>query len=151
MNVSQNDLTHCKPLIYFMKSFVLLFLMLTFISGCPAFSQANGHPKTEQEIKDLLCHKWKLTVSESGGKKMAMTPQTGEVYLLFKSDGTIIETDDGKDSQGTWSYNHKTMTFITNDKDGIQKHTIARISKTAFVYKDSIGGMKITWTLIRLD
>ena len=98
-----------------------------------------------------MCHKWKLTVSESGGKKMAMTPQNGEVYLLFRSNGMFIETDDSKEAQGTWLYNHKDMTFITNDKDGIQKHTIARISKTGFVYKDNIGGMINTWTLIRVD
>ena len=134
-----------------MRNLVLLILTLTLTSRRPAFSQANRQHKTEQEIKDLLCHKWKVTFSETGGKKVAMTSQTVEVYLLFKIDGTFIETDDGKDSQGIWSYNHKTLTFETKDKDGIQKHTIARISKTDFVYKDNIVGMKTTWTLIRAD
>lgn len=136
---------------YLMKKFILFSLFLNCLFSCPAYSQENGQLKTAQEIKDFLCHKWKVAVCNLNGKKMIMTPEMGETYVLFKSDGTITETDQGKDSQGTWAYTHKTKTLTTNDKDGIQNHTIVRINNTSFVYKDSIVGMNTIWTLKRVD
>ena len=134
-----------------MKKFLLLLILtLTFIFDTPAFSQAKNQPKSEQQIRDLLCHKWRLTKMKSGSKEAAL-PSQMQALLLFQSDGTLIETDEGKEYKGKWTYNHKTSTLVTDDKDGIENHLIIRLDNSGFVYTDNKDGMKITWIFVKAE
>jgi hypothetical protein len=83
--------------------------------------------QSEKEIKDLLCHKWKATQMEYRGQK---TEMPGTAYLIFKSDSTLEEIDPGETYKGKWSYDHKTQTITTVDRDGNQKHKLIKITST---------------------
>src|SRR6185436_10210685 len=101
-----------------MTKFPLLAILL-FI-GASAFAQTQ----TEKEIKDLLCHKWKLTHMESGGQKIPVPTEFGDSFLDFKADGTVIEIDASEEQKAKWTYDHKTKTITTEDKEGTEKYEI---------------------------
>ena len=128
-----------------MTKFPLLAILL-FI-GISGFSQTQ----TEQEIKALLCHKWKVTHMEVGGQKVAVPAEFSELYLDIKSNGTLIEIEPEGEHKGTWSYQHKTKTFITDDEDGIKKHEIVKINETEFIMKSDLKGLLMSLIMKRVN
>jgi hypothetical protein len=128
--------------------FILIFALL---STFQVFSQTKPQAKTEQEIKVLLCHKWQLTYMEAEGKKTPIPPEMGKSYILLKSDGTLVETSEGKDNPGRWSYDHKNMTIKTDDKDGAQSHKIIKITETEFIIEDKSDGTTVDMIMKRIN
>ena len=82
---------------------------------------------------------------------MTPPPEMGVSYILLKSDGTLIETDEGKDYRGKWTYDHKNMTLTTDDKDGIEKHKIIKITETEFVFRSKVKDLEISMIMKRVD
>ena len=99
----------------------------------------------------MLCHGWKLTHMESDGERMKITSEMGEATVTFKSNGTLIETDEGQKFDGKWTYIHKNMALFTDDKDGKQKQTILKITLTQLVVKCDFQGMQMNMIMKRLD
>ena len=132
-----------------MKKFLLLILTVTFLQDTQGFSQDKIQQKSEQQIKDLLCRKWKLIKMKSAGKEATLPPQM-QASLHFQSDGTLIETDEGKEYKGKWTYNYKTRTLVTDDRDGIENHYVIQLDNSELVYTDNKDGMKITWTFVNV-
>ena len=133
------------------KTILLILLIFTIINSQAVFAQTKPQSQTEQEIKTMLCHKWKLTHMETQGERNSLPPDMGESYMLLKSDGTLIETDEGKDYQGKWAYDHKTMTLKTDDKDGVEKHKIIKITDTELIIKSKFDGMAMNMIMKRID
>jgi len=135
-----------------MRNLLFIFiLVLPFVSSSTAFSQTKTPPKTEQEIKTLLCHKWKLTAMEAKGQKVELPPDMGNSFVSFKNDGTLVETDEGKDYQGRWTYDHRTMTLTTNDKDGIENQKIVKISEVELIIKSKWQEITMNLIMKRVD
>ncbi|HEX8505419.1 MAG TPA: hypothetical protein VF630_08630, partial [Hymenobacter sp.] len=59
------------------KFYLLTFVTLLTTLSIAAVGQSKAPHKTEQEIKMMLCHKWKLTHMETGGKRMKLPPEMG--------------------------------------------------------------------------
>jgi len=123
-----------------------LFAILLFI-GASSFAQTQ----TEKEIKDLLAHKWKLTLIEMGGQKLEVPPGVGDSFLDFKADGTILKIDPQKEQKGKWTYDHKTKIITTEDEDGVEKYEIVKISETEFTFKATHEGQAMTMFLKRVN
>ena len=86
------------------------FLSILLIVSLSSICQSR---LTEQEIKNLLCHKWKAVSIEIQGEKES---QDEDLYITFLKDGTFIDSEEGnKPSKEKWTYNHKTMTITTGD------------------------------------
>ena len=128
-----------------MTKFPLLAVMLLITAS--AFAQTQ----TEKEIKELLCHKWKLTHMEQDGKKMEVPAAFGESFLDFKADGTILMIDAEKEEKNKWSYDHKTKTITTQSEAEVQKFEIIRISATELVLNGILEDMKMGMYMKRVN
>ena len=123
-----------------------LFGILLFV-----FASSSAQTQTEKEIRGLLCHKWTVTHFEIQGQKTPMPAEFSDNFLDIKPDGTIIEKDPTEEIKGKWSYDHKTMTFTTDDKDGIIKHEIIKISETELIFKSELEGTLVNLIMKRVD
>ena len=133
-----------KTLILFL--FALLAALSNTVSG-----QSKVPQRTAQDIKSMLCHKWKLTHMEANGKRMALPPEMGEATVTFKSDGTLIETDEGQKFGGKWTYFHKSMTLLIDDKDGKQKQNILKLTPTQLILKSDYKGLSMNMIMKKID
>ena len=123
-----------------------LLTILLFI-GASAFAQTQ----TEKEIKDLLCHKWKLAFVEMGDQKIPPPAEAGDSFLDFKADGSVLEIDKTGEEKAKWTYDHKTKTITTVDKDGTVKYEIIRISETELIVKATEEGMTFNLIMKRVN
>jgi hypothetical protein len=128
-----------------MTKFPLLAVMLLITAS--AFAQTQ----TEKEIKELLCHKWKLTHMEQDGKKMEVPAAFGESFLDFRADGTILMIDAEKEEKNKWSYDHKTKTITTQSEAEVQKFEIIKISATELVLNGILEDMKMGMYMKRVN
>ena len=99
----------------------------------------------------MLCHKWKLITMQAGEEQKNALPPGGNLYMLFKNDGTFIDISDGKEQPGKWIYDHKTMTLKTGDMKATEPHTIVKITTTDLIIKSDSEGSTVTMTLKRVD
>jgi len=128
---------------------ILLFSVFLFITAS-SFAQKDT-TRSEQEVKTLLCHKWKVTHIEMNGQKIPLPPELGESSLEIIADGTLIEKDATEEIKGKWSYDHKTKILTTDDRDGIIKHVILKISETELIFKSEVDGTEMNLIMKRLD
>jgi hypothetical protein len=96
------------------------------------FHSAVTAQKTEQEVRKLLMHKWKITGMELKGETIPM-PDGLREFFVFKANNIFIDINDNKPSKGTWSYNPKTQIITTKDDGDAQLHEIVNISLTDLV------------------
>ena len=87
-----------------MKAYLFIFFTVLASSAFNAIGQSK---LTEQEVKTLLCHKWKLVIMEVQGEQHNVDD---DLFLTFLKDGTFIDSQDGNKPQKKWTYNHSTMT-----------------------------------------
>ncbi len=132
---------------FLLVSFLCLLIPLSFT----AYGQPKLPQKTEREVKMMLCHRWKLTHMEASGKRMKLPPEMGEATVTFNSDGTLIEADEGQRFAGKWAYIHKSMSLITDDRDGKQKQTILKITPAQLILKADYQGMAMNMIMSRID
>ena len=124
-----------------MHQFFSFFILLLILS-LSSFSQSKP---TEQQIKTMLCHKWKVSTIESQGEKL---PAEEDVYITFRKDGTFIDSQEGgKPSDNKWTYNHKTTTLTTGD---VSKK-ILRITEKELKLSAKMDGQNMILTLKRVD
>jgi lipocalin-like protein len=107
--------------------------------------------QTEKEVLNLLCHKWKVTHIEHGGQKIEMPAELGEAFLIFKADSTITEIDPSETYKGKWTYDHKGKTITTDDKDGIQKHKLIKLTTTELIITMKVDDETSNMILKRVD
>lgn len=116
-------------------AFILSFILLNIVSANDKVTKF-----TEQEIKTLLCHKWKLTFLEYKGNKKEIPSKLPESHILFLPDGRLEEYEGKTKYTGTWSYNHTTKTITTIDKDGNEKHAIIELGNELFIMNGKYKG-----------
>lgn len=120
------------------KHLLIIIIGLFTLSNVSANSNINN--LTEQQIKTMLCQKWKLTYLEYKGKKKEIPAKVPASHILFLPDGKLEEFEGDKKYTGTWTYNHTTKTITTIDKDGTEKHTIIDLGNDAFVMNGKYKG-----------
>jgi hypothetical protein len=130
--------------------FISILTLHTTLS-ITSFGQSTASQKTEQEVKNMLCHKWKVSQMEVQGKRIGFPPDWDASIITFNNDGTLIEVSEGKSYQGKWTYEHKTMSIITNDKDGIEKQQILKITSNQLIIKSKYQEMPMNLIMQRID
>lgn len=132
-----------------MKKIISLIAVL-FILG-NAFSKSSLESLSEQQIKSMLCQKWKLATLEGKGKKMDVPANTPEIILHFFSNGTLQEKAGDKQYKGTWTYNHSKFTVTTVDKDGKENHTLVEITDNLLRMKTKFMGIEVIYGMKKID
>ncbi|MGC4037513.1 MAG: hypothetical protein QM764_16245 [Chitinophagaceae bacterium] len=123
-----------------MKRLKELFVLMLIISPCLVFSQTKSVKKTDKEMIPLLCHKWHLTHMGTQGKEKQL-PATVVTYLLIKSDGTLLETNQGQELPGKWTLNHGTLSVTNIDnKDAVEKYKIISVTESELIYESNEDG-----------
>ena len=123
-----------------------IFPILLFISLAP-FAQKQS----EKEVKNLLCHKWKLDHAKAGDERFNLPPGFGNTFLDIKSNGTVISGDPNKQKKGKWRYDHKTKTLITETEGNSLKHQLIKITKTLLILKSTIETIQLEMVMKRID
>ncbi len=129
-------------------SLLLLLCVLFLVNG---FSQVNFKQLSEQQIKNLLCHKWQLTFLEAKGKKINVPASVPKLYLGLQSNGTLEEIQDKKKYTGNWSYKHDTFSLITEDKDGKENYDIVNLTNTILVIRSKFKGIPFNMGMQLVD
>lgn len=124
---------------FFMKRSLSVFI-LSFVLLFSVTANDNLNKLTEQEIKTLLCQKWKLNFLEYKGNKKEIPSKVPASFLVFLPDGKLEEYEGKNKYSGTWSYNHATKTITTIDKDGTEKHTIVELGNELFIMNGKYKG-----------
>jgi len=106
-----------------------IFLICMISLGCYSIAHTQ---QTEQEVRKLLMHKWKITGMDLDGRTIPMPEEMTE-FFTFKANNIFIDNSDGKDSKGKWTYNHKTKTITTTEDGDIQLHKIVKLTGTDLV------------------
>jgi hypothetical protein len=125
-----------------MKKYLYVFLALLSFSSVTASAQSKP---TEQQIRSLICHKWKAAAMELQGKEIPMTVE--EMYIAFLPDGTYVSSQEGYKSSGKWVYIHNTRTVITG---GILKKIVA-IDDKQLKFRSKMDGQEVIVTMNRID
>ena len=126
-------------------SITILFLLSSFLLF------ADIKTLTEQQIKDMVSHKWRLTTIEVKGKTIEVTDDKPMIALKFNNNGTMDEYAGDKHFTGNWTYTHTDYTIETKDKDGKEKHTILDISDKFLKMTTKFMGMKVVYVMKRVD
>jgi hypothetical protein len=106
---------------------ILLICLVTV-----GFDSAAIAQKSEQEVRTLLMHKWKITAMQLKGETIPMTDEMSE-FFVFKPNNIFIDINDNKPSKGTWAYNSKTKIITTRNDNEVQLHEIVNISLTDLI------------------
>ena len=133
-----------------MKKIFLSVILTTILFATTNASDALN-TLSEQQVKTMLCHKWKLTYLEYKGKKKDIPTNVPESFIGFLADGTLYQTEGKMKYTGTWTYNHATKTVTTIDKDGTEKHTIVDLGKDLFVMNGKYKGFVFNMGLKKAD
>jgi hypothetical protein len=112
------------------------------VFGQPALSE-----KTEQEVKDMLCHKWQPVSVEEDGKTIPMEKEDSVIYIIFLKDGTFIDYFEGNSPSNKWTYNHKTKTVTTAHE--AKKIVSLNAKELVLMYK--VDGSSSIITMRRID
>lgn len=133
-----------------MKKLLLSVLLTAFVySGIYANDAITS--LSEQQLKTMLCHKWKLTFLEYQGKRKEIPQNVPASYIGFLSDGTMYQIEGKMNYKGTWTYNHATKTITTIDKDGTELHTIVELNDQQFVMNGKYKGYIFNMGLKKAD
>jgi hypothetical protein len=119
---------------------LILFIALTAVISNAIFASDALTSLTEQQIRTMLCYKWKLSFLEYKGKKKEIPAKLPASYIVFLPDGKLEQFEDKNKYLGTWTYNHSTKTVTTIDKDGTEKHTIINLDAKVFVMNGKYQG-----------
>lgn len=133
-----------------MKKIILFTFLLASISST-IFANDVINKLSEQEIKTMLCHKWKLTFLEFKGKKKDIPANVPASFIGFLPDGTFYQLDGKQKYNGTWTYSHSTKTITTIDKDGTEKHAIVDLGNDIFVMNGKYKGFVFNMGLKKAD
>lgn len=136
--------------LYTMKK-ISLFLIAVILYSAAGFSQVNFKQLTEQQIKNLLCHKWQLTFLEAKGKKVNVPANKATFFLKLKTDGTMEEISGDKKFNGSWSYKHDNFTLITEDKEGKESCDIINLTNNLLIIKSKYMGIPFNMGMQLVD
>jgi|GEM_PF-3683181 len=113
-----------------LKLKTLLFALLVTLLNTISFSvlgQTAHSQKSEQEVLNMLCHKWQPISLKINGEIIPTEKADSALYIIFRKDGTFIDYFEGNSPSNKWTYNHETMTitmvnqpgkiFLINDKE----------------------------------
>lgn len=131
-----------------MKKISSLFIFVLALFIC-TFADISKY--TEQQIKEMVSHKWRLITIEAKGKTIQVPADKPQVALKFNSNGSLDEYAGDKHYTGTWKYDHSTYTIETKDSDGKEKHTIVDISDKQLKMTTKFMGMKVVYIMKRVD
>jgi len=124
-------------------------IVFTMLSS-NAFSQSNVQNKSEEEIKILLCQKWKLMRFEAQGKPISLPSASKEFYMIFKTGGGFKKVDTGE-FEGKWRYSHKTRTLsIDDDWEGARTYKIVNITRDKLILSFKFGKETVEMFLERI-
>jgi len=120
----------------------VLLIICTNCLPSQVFGQTERPANEEQQIRSLLCQKWRLIVMDSDGRIINI-PAGEASYLNFKNDGTYTDsTARFKVSNGLWTFNQSDKVLETIDKGGKSKIKIVTINsnelKTEIKYTNAI-------------
>ncbi|MDB5228521.1 MAG: Lipocalin-like protein [Bacteroidota bacterium] len=133
-----------------MKKYTLLVFLILFLLQ-KGYAQTTLAQLTEQEIKTMICHQWKLSYLEGKGKHINVPESVLKLYLGFKPDGSLYEIQGKKNYSGTWTYKHATYTIITDDQDGKENWDIVSITDKLLVVKTKFKGILVNCGLLMAD
>jgi hypothetical protein len=128
-----------------------LFVLISFMYTSHGFSQVNFKQLSEQQIKNLLSHKWQLTFLEAKGKKMNVPANKATFFLKLKPDGTMEEISGDKKFTGSWSYKHDNFTLITEDKEGKESCDIINLTNNLLIIKSKYMGIPFNMGMQLVD
>jgi hypothetical protein len=125
-----------------MKKLLFLLLVLLSLISINTIGQSKW---TEKEVKQMLCHKWKVnSVVMQGEQTFVME----NVYLEFLENGVFNNSMKRNiHSKDKWTYIHSTMTVTTG---GIPKK-ILFIDSTQLKLNSKTDGKNTTMLLTRVD
>ena len=123
----------------------LLVTLLTAIS-VNALGQTSPVPKTEQEVRDLLCHKWQPVSMKENGVILPIEKEDSALYIILFRDGTFVDYFEGNSPSNKWTYNHKTKTITM-----AHELKIVRIDNKELILTSKTEGVLTTLTLKRVD
>jgi hypothetical protein len=125
------------------KAFSVFMLTMFFVLSAdrPGISQTIAG--TEENIKNLLCNKWKMAIMEVQGVTQKM-PADNPMYFSFKKDGTVSLTAAGESHNEYWSYDHNTKTIFIQETKTIEtkdEFKIVKINDQELVLKINSDGL----------
>ena len=130
-----------------MQKHIFLALFLVFITAATLSAQTTASPRTEQEIKSLLCHKWQIRILNVAGEDLPMEPGDEKSFVTYFKDGTfLVESQDGNEKD-KWIYNHKNKSIKSSDV--VKK--IEFIDEKKLVLSITTDGLVTKMTLARVD
>ena len=124
---------------------ILLIIIITF--GLHSISSAQKH--TEKEIKELLCHKWKVASFQPLGGEIKKASGYS-VFMTFGSDGSLLKVDPKDTISGKWSYDHKVKLIYLKEKNRTLEHKIITISADELIIDAKLDGKDGYMTLKRV-
>lgn len=127
--------------------FFVVFATTLSTTSIKTLGQSTNSQKSEQEVKDMLCHKWYPVSMKQNGEAIPMEKEDSALYIIFRKDGTFIDYFEGDSPSNKWTYNHKTMTIITAH----EAKKIVRIDDRELVLMYKQDGISLILTLKRYD
>lgn len=109
-----------------MKSFVVLLIAFCILSHFSASAQRLNVPK--DSIPSLLCKKWVSAYVQMNGQQIA--PNAGaEMVLEFHSDHSLVFSENGNSSKGTWAYS-PTKNVVLVTINGLTMQSVVDLTPT---------------------
>ncbi len=106
---------------------------------------------SETQIKEMICHQWKLSFLEYNGVKKEIPSKLPPSILSFVQNGKMLETDGKNKYEGKWNYIHTVHTITTTDKDGTEHHKIIQINDKELIMDGKFMGRVFNMGFSRID
>jgi hypothetical protein len=127
-----------------MKKELYAFILSTLILLSLNIEATSQIPQgTENEVKTLLCNKWKMTIMESQGITQKI-PSDKSVYFFFRKNGVVSLAAAGDSHDEYWTYDHDTKTIIVKENNIAKNNDVFKILKIddkTLVLNFNSGGM----------
>jgi len=130
---------------------LILSAFLLIVTATAIFANDALNKLTEEQVKKMVCHKWKLTFLEYNSKKKEIPGSVPTSYIGFLANGTFYQTEGKMTYNGTWTYNHAAKTITTVDKDGTEKHAIIDLNTEQFTMNGKYKGATFNMGLKKAD
>ncbi|WP_160143471.1 hypothetical protein [Chryseolinea soli] len=122
-----------------------LSTILLLISIWPGSLLCAQTKLTNEEFSRLICRKWTMTEMQLGSMKVPSS-ELGENTTAFEANGTYKAVEQGEAYSGKWTFDPATQTLTTNDRDGIEKSKVIKLTEKELVFEmtDSDGIWRMT-------
>ncbi|AYB29316.1 hypothetical protein D4L85_01390 [Chryseolinea soli] len=86
-----------------------------------------------------------MTEMQLGSMKVPSS-ELGENTTAFEANGTYKAVEQGEAYSGKWTFDPATQTLTTNDRDGIEKSKVIKLTEKELVFEmtDSDGIWRMT-------